>query len=87
MTGLTQLLVVNNLRVIEELPAWLPRSLQWLDASGCKVGEVPAVAESLHNLARLRLNRQDAEVRVLRPLVPLVSGCANLKQLTIGGSR
>ena len=64
-----------------------PPSLQWLDASCCSLKEVPVVLESLPNLTRHKLHFQDVEVRVLRPLLPLISSCANLKVLAIGGIR
>jgi Leucine-rich repeat (LRR) protein len=85
MTGLTQLNISSN--HIEELPAWLPPSLQWLDAADCNLGEVPAAAESWTDLTRLDLDRQEGDFRVMRPLLPLLSSCPGLKVLNMGGRR
>jgi hypothetical protein len=84
MTALTQLRIEGN--GIRELE-WLPPSLQYLNVTSCYLREVPAALESLPNLVRLEVSGQEVEVQVLRPLLPLVSSCANLKKLAIGGTR
>jgi Leucine-rich repeat (LRR) protein len=84
MTGLTELRMADN--GIVELPSWLPPSLQWLDASHCVLGEVPAALESLTDLTHLKLTSQQDELRVSRPLLPLISSCAKLEKLAIGGT-
>lgn len=86
LTGLRQLDVADN-SSLRELPAALPPTLTWVNASGNLLSDMPVAFEGpMPQLGWLNLASQRQDFQLTGSLLPVISK-PKLRSLAIGGQR